>query len=366
MASTPTRDRLAHWLSEVSTHDTSALEWGRGVLVLDVVLVPLIFFWSWGHEVYLLSALFGAIFTFVTDTGGVHGPRVVRMAVFGLLGAGLTALGFWLGGQAWGWFVLATFAVTLVCSLAIVGGVHALVSGLILNIWFIIALGVEFSLHKQTRVTSYVWGQVLAWAAGAALWIVVATIVWLIRRRDEMPQPIPEIPGDTTPRKLSRSIVAFALIRALALAGAVALAFGANLSHALWLPIATVIAMKPGLEQSTVAAAQRLIGALIGAVAAGLLLLIPANVHGARLVSIDFGLTVLAIVFFMHGIAIRFFNYALYTAAIAAGVLIIADLTQPSDYSAEGYRVLWTLVGVAIGVVVMFLAQLLAKRKANA
>jgi hypothetical protein len=38
----------------------------------------------------------------------------------------------------------------------------------------------------------------------------------------------------------------------------------------------------------------------------------------------------------------------------------------PADYGAEGYRVLWTLCGVAIGVLVMFLASLLAKRKSAA
>ena len=366
MTSAGMRDRFAEWLSKLFAFDTSALNWGRGALALDVMLVPLVFFWSYGHEVYLLSALFGAIFSLVIDPGGAYRQRVLRMALFGLLGAGLTALGFGLGGHAWGWLVLLTFAVTLVCSLAIVGGVHAFVSGLILNVWFIIALGVEFSLHQQSRVTSYVWAQVAAWAAGSALWIAVTFIIWLIRRRDEAPAPVPEIPGDTTPRKLSRSIVAFALIRALALSGAVAIAFGANLSHALWVPIATVIAMRPNLESSTLISVQRLIGALIGAVAAGLLLLIPANEHGARLVAIDFGLTVVAIVLFMHGAAIRFCNYALYTAAIAAGVLTIGDLTQPSNYSAEGYRVLWTLVGVAIGVAVMVLTQLLARRKANA
>src|SRR5262245_60914917 len=112
-------------------------------------------------------------------------------------------------------------------------------------------------------------------------------------------------------------------------------------------------------------AAQRLIGAVVGAVAAGLLLLIPVNEHGVRPVAIDFALTVVAIVLFVHGAAIRFFNYARYSAAIAAGVLTIVDLTQPSNYSAEGYRVLWTLIGVAIGVVVMLLSQLLARRNAH-
>ena len=68
----------------------------------------------------------------------------------------------------------------------------------------------------------------------------------------------------------------------------------------------------------------------------------------------------------MHGAAIRFWNYAVYCAAIAAGVLIFEDLTQPSDYAAEGYRILWTLCGVAIGVLVMLLAGLLGRRTAKA
>jgi hypothetical protein len=68
----------------------------------------------------------------------------------------------------------------------------------------------------------------------------------------------------------------------------------------------------------------------------------------------------------MHGAAIRFLNYALYCGAIAGGVLILMDPPQPSNYSAEGYRVLWTLCGAGIGVLAMLLAGLLAKRTAKA
>ena len=64
--------------------------------------------------------------------------------------------------------------------------------------------------------------------------------------------------------------------------------------------------------------------------------------------------------------AIRFWNYAFYTAAIAAGVLIAMDLPNPSNYSAEADRVLCTLVGVAIALIVMLLGNLLAKRIAKA
>src|SRR5690348_18430404 len=127
-----------------------------------------------------------------------------------------------------------------------------------------------------------------------------------------------------------------------------------------------MIAMKASLDQSTIAAAQRLAGALFGAAAAALLLLIPASEHGLRLFAVDRGLEVVALVLLMHGAAIGFWNYAFYCGAIAAAGLTLPDLPHPSNYAAEGYRILWTLCGVAIGVLVMFLAGLLARRTAKA
>ncbi len=357
--------KVVSWLAKVFEVNPAGLNWPRAVLFLDVALVPLVVFWAIGYEQYLLSALFGVLFAGLADPGGGFGYRASHIAVFALIGAGLTALGFGIGGDGWGWLVLATFAVTLVAGLAAAFGVRRFVTALLLNLWFIIALGLASSFH-HAHITSYTWAQVLAWAGGSALWIAVTFIWWLIRRREDRPQPVAELPGDTSRRKLTRPLIMFAVIRAVALAGTVALAFGLDLSHGYWLPIAAMIAMKPSLEQSTLVAVQRLSGALIGAAAAALLLLLPANEHGLRLFAIERGLEVVALVLLMHGAAIRFWNYALYCGAIAAGVLILVDLPQPSNYGAEGYRVLWTLCGVGIGVLVMLLAGLLAKRTATA
>jgi hypothetical protein len=76
--------------------------------------------------------------------------------------------------------------------------------------------------------------------------------------------------------------------------------------------------MKASLDQTTLVAVQRLAGALFGAVAAALVLLIPTSEHGLRLVTIDLGLQVVALVILINGVAIRFWNYALYCGAIAA------------------------------------------------
>ena len=344
--------------------NSAGLNWPRGVMILDVLLVPLVVFWSIGHEEYLVSAALGAVFSAVADPGGSYGSRVSRLAVFALIGAGLTAAGFAIGGEAGGWLVLATFGVTLVASLTIMFGLHAAVAALLLNFQFIISLALAYNFHHKHH-TSHTWAQVVAWAAGSTLWIALTFIWWLIHRRQDRPQPIAEMPGDTSRHPLTRPVLMYAVLRAAVIAGAGALAFGLNLSHGQWLIFGAFAAMKPRVGPTTVTSTQRLIGALIGAGAAALLLLIPANEHGKTLVSITHGLQVVAIVLMMHAVATFFYNYAIFQAAFVAAVLILVDLLQPGNYGAEGYRLLWTLCGVAMATVVMALAALLARSAAE-
>jgi hypothetical protein len=366
------RGKVTSWLSKVFKLNPAGPNWPRGVMVLDLMLVPLVLFWAIGHEEYLLSALFGVLLAVLADPGGGFGYSTSRVAGFALIGAGLTALGFGIGADAWGWLVLAAFAVTLAGGLAVMFGVHRFVTAYLLNIWFIVVLGAAFSFHQfnlthaHAQITSYTWAQVLSWAGGAALWIAVTFIVWLVSGRRDRPQPVAEIPGDTSRHALTPPVIMFAVIRALVIAGTAALAFGLNLSHGSWMPIAAIVAMKPSLGQTTLVAAQRVAGTLIGAAAAVLLLLIPVNETGLKLFAVTHGLEVVALVLIAHAVAVNLWNYALYTAAIAAGVLILVDLPQPSNYGAEGYRILWTLCGVGIAVIVMFLADRLAKSRAAA
>ena len=357
--------KVSSLLSKVFELNPQGLNWARGVMFLDVAMVPLVVLLAIGKEQYLLSALFGVLFAGVVDPGGSFGHRASDIAVFGLAGAAMTALGFGIATSAWGWLVLAVFVITLAAGLTIKFGLHRFIEALLLNLWFVVALVLGANSHNAL-LTSHTWAQALAWVGGTALWIALTFAGWLVHGRNDRPQPVAELPGDTSPRKLTPPLIMFAVLRALGVAGATAIAFGAHLSHADWTPIAALIAMKPSLNQTAVVAAQRLVGALIGAAAATLLLLIAANEHGLKLISIKHALDVVVIVFFLHGAAIRFWNYAFYTAAIAAGALLAVDLPHPSNYSAEGDRVLYTLVGVAIAVVVMLLGNLLAKLTAKA
>ncbi|MET8097463.1 FUSC family protein [Streptomyces sp. NPDC005236] len=349
--------KAGDWLSKVFERNPAGLDWPRGVLFLDVALVPLFVFWAIGYEQYLLSALVGLLFAALADPGGDHRHRAFDLAVLALFGAGVTASAFGIGADAWVPLALASFVVMLASGLAAVFGARGFADAALLDTWFVVAIALESGLSDSDRVSSQTWAQVLAWTAGAALWILVTFLRRLVHGRTGRSQPFQELHGNTRRRKPAPPLIRFAVIRALVVAGTVALAYGLDLPHGSWIPVVAVIAMKPSLEQATVVGAQRLTGALIGAAVATLLLSVPPGEHGIRLFAVERGLEVVALVLFAHGAGIRFWSRTYRTAAIAAGALVLVDLPGPPDQAAEGYRVLWTLCGVGIGLLALLLAD---------
>jgi hypothetical protein len=259
--------------------------------------------------------------------------------------------------------VLAAFVATLLGGLAVKYGLHRFVAAYFLNVWFIIALGLPtllaFGLPNHFRsglIHGEPWKQALGWLIGSALWIAWAFIMWLARGRVAQPQPVAEIPGDISPRPLTRPLVLFAVIRAVGLSIAVAIAFGLKLPNAYWMPIATIIAMKPSLQQSALVAERRVAGTVVGAGVAALVLLAVDN---------RTALEVAVVLLVALAMSIHTVNYAWYTAAMAGAILIAADVPHPSNLTDEGRRILFTFAGVAIAVIVMFLADRLAKHTAK-
>jgi hypothetical protein len=342
-------------LAKVFALNRKGLNLPRGVAVAGVLVVLAAILAALDYETYVLTFVFAVLFAALSDPGGKFGYRAQRMALFAVIGALLTAFGFGIGGGAWGWVVLAAFVVTLLGGLAVRYGLHRFVGGALLNAWFLIAIALPAS-YKLDGIKTNTWRQGLAWLVASALWIALTGILWLVRGRKERPQWIAEIPGSTAAVKLARPVVLFAVIRALAVAIAVAIAFGLHVPNADWMPIATFVAIKGSLQQTTLVAEQRVAGALLGAAVAALFLLTVDSKHALEVVIVL--LAVLAA-------SIRTVNYAFYCAAIAGFVLIAMDLPHPSDFADEGRRVLFTLAGVGIGVLVMLLANLLQKRSSK-
>jgi len=159
---------------------------------------------------------------------------------------------------------------------------------------------------------------------------------------------------NTTP--LTKPVILFSILKALAVTLAIGVAFGLHLPNADWMPIATLAAMKGTLDQTTLVAEQRLVGALIGALIATLCL-----------VTIDSHYVLDAVVIVLAAIAgsVRSVNYAIYCSAMAGLVLIGMDLSHPTNLSTEAHRVLFTFGGVAIAWAAMLLAGRLQKAGAQ-
>ena len=343
-------------LAEVFKLNRNGLNVRRALGVAVVMLVPLIVLAALDQEKYWLSVSFGALFTGLIDPGGEYAYRLSRMAMAAVAGALLTALGFGIGAGAWGVVVLAAFVITLVAGLMVKYGLHSFTAAYLFNSWFLVAIALPAGYHLGHGHTN-AWAQALAWLIGSALAIAYTVIVWLARGRTARPQPAADIiPGDATPVPLTSPVILFALIRAIAVAIAVAIAFGLHLPNADWMPIAALVAMKSSLEQSTLVGAQRLAGAVIGAVVAAVFLLTVNNKIVLEVVIVILGT--------LAG-AIRVVNYAFYCAAMAAMVLIAVDLAHPTNLTSEAQRVLFTFAGVGIAVIVTLLAGLLQKRAAK-
>ena len=94
--------------------------------------------------------------------------------------------------------------------------------------------------------------------------------------------------------------------------------------------LATLVAMKPTLQQSALRGAQRLVGTALGAAIAVVFL---AAVTSPR------ALEEIIILLMGAGVSIYSVNYTLYTAAIPGAVLIALDLPHPTNLAAEGQRI---------------------------
>ena len=345
-------DRLA----KMFALNRAGLNVKRGAVVFGGMLVPFVVLTALDQQQYFLPAAFATLFAAMCDPGGEYRTRVQMMAGMAVAGALLTGLGFAVGARGWGLVVLAAFVVTLAAGLMVKFGGHRFFAAVLLNVWFIVALGLPTLFHLN-RVTVHAWSQALAWLITSAFWIVITCGLWLIRGRGPQPTHFPEIPGDTTIRALTRPIILYAVIRAVAVSAAVAIAFGLHLHYAFWMPLSTVVAMKPSLQQGTLAVEQRLVGTILGAVVAALLLLTVHDKHALEVVIVVLG-----------GLAGSIFtvNFALFTAALTALILTALDLPDPTNFATEGKRVLFTFVGVGIAAIVMLLADRLQKRQTPA
>ena len=355
----------------------------RGVLLLAVMLATLAVLHAADQEKYFLTVALAELFAGISDPGGEYGYRMSHLAVFGVAGTLLTALGFGIGGDAWGWVVLAAALVTLLGGLTVRFGLHRFIAALLLNIWFVIALSVQAG-YSQEHVHVNPWAEALAWLIGSAVTLAYLTVLWLARGRKTQAQPVADLfPGDTKPIPLTRPVILFAVIRAVAVALAAGIAFGLHQANADWMPVSTIAAMKPSLEQSALAAEQRLAGTIVGAVVAAVFLLAVDTkialeaviaVLGALAVAIrgvSYAWYCAAVVTLLGGLAVRFGMHR-FVASLLLNIWFVIVLSVQAGYSQEHVHVnpwaeaLAWLIGSAVTLAVLNVLWLARGRTAQA
>jgi uncharacterized membrane protein YgaE (UPF0421/DUF939 family) len=159
---------------------------------------------------------------------------------------------------------------------------------------------------------------------------------------------MPPPPQAAATARLSRPLVTFAVLAAVAVALATAVAWGFDLPNADWMPVAAVVAMKPSLQASTYVAGQRVAGALVGAILAALLL---SAIHDRTF------LAVMVVIIGALGVALHEVNYALCCASISTVVLTWLGLPHPTSLTTNWERVAWTVAGVGIALSVTLVAD---------
>ena len=340
------------WIASLFTLKPEKLNVGLGLTIVAIVLVPLLILSAAGHPELWLSFTWGILFTGISDVvvKDIYATRARWSVGFVLVGALLTALGYLLGGTDWALVALAIFVSTLLSYLAGALGSRGTVAGILLNVWFLITLASSFALGKSPAQTWPLVGpQTLAWLVGGVLWMALAWVLWMVQRAQHTDAPAQH----ATPPGISRPLVAFAALAAIAVALATAVAWGFKLPNAVWMPVATLVALKPSFKSSAYVAGQRVVGALLGAVLAGLLLTVTHN----QPILIIILVAVAALGVALHGV-----NYALYSTCIAMVVLVALGLPHPGNLADNWERVAWTLAGVAISLVITLLFDVASSR----
>ena len=298
-----------------------------GVVAIAIVVVFVAIFGTVG-----MTAGLAALFVIMADQPGSIRDRIVAVLLMTGFGALIAMVAVWAGTSNIWAATLLTFIVTGVATLVSGFGPGAAVRGLLLSIWAIVAL--TFGGDTETAVQLAV-----AFASGGA---IAAVILWLRSRSSPEPAMEAETAASTrTLGDLARSPLGwFSLLRASAVA--LAMALGALLfpDHAIWAALTVVLVMKSKAGEAVAAGILRTFGTVAGVVAAEVVLGSSGGPDAALLIG-----------FFIAAFGMAAFkkvNYALFVLFLTALLVLSQALIGESADTAAIDRLLATILGAAI------------------
>lgn len=326
-------------MREVIEFDLEELDWRAAFTGLVGLLIALVFLIAFGPVG--MAAGVAVLFVVGSDTDDSFGPDLAQVVLV-VAGAIVTvAVGAATSSTAAAAIVLG--AVALCSTLLVLLGPRWAGAGAYTLIWAVLSLTIGIT-DESARAMG------LAFGAGG---LIALAVLWVSARlgSTEMPDGVTAV-EDSTPSVSSeqavqrrRPLVLFSIVRALATSAAVVVGFERFPDHAAWVVLTFVLVLRPPRGQTTVVAAGRTLGTVIGVL---------FGMAAAQLAGDSLPAQLLAFSgagFFM--LATTDVNYALSTAFTTAMLLLSERILHQDVYETGWERIRATLVGVVIAFLVI-------------
>jgi hypothetical protein len=340
-------------LDDIVRVDWEQVRFGRAASGLLSMLVVVAFIGAIDDAV--LAALMATLFVTAAGGGGSMAERLPGMVQFTVIGAVLGGLAFWSTDSAWAVAFVLGLA-TYIGTLAAAEGPAAAQAGLYLTMWPLFALMLGSADTEP-------WTVVVAFLVGGAVAIGITAIRLRVSSAEtavdgDEPDELDTVPGSSFGERMARAATSpigiFAVLRSVAVVAAVVVGFLWISSYPLWVAITVIVVLKPSANQSVSTAVQRTLGTAVGVALAVLVAqVLPQN---------DAAVAVALLVCGFLMIAFNNANYTLFAAFLTAMLVFSQRLVQADAFEAGWERLLATVVGALIAIVVMVIAVALKPR----
>jgi Fusaric acid resistance protein-like len=319
----------------------------KGFYTALAMFLPLLILTMLGQHAFGVLVMTGALLTSFGDLGTSSHTQAWSLGMTAVGGALMTALGRLIGGPWWV-EVVEIFLVVFIGGLLSVYGRALAVMGLLLTIPFVSSLA-----NRSGPVTARpaAGGFLLG---GAILMLFALLFVWLpsprSTPRNEVRQNRSQPPLTTLPAQLTLTspLLRFSLLRAVGAAVAAASGWILGGLPFYWAALTVIICTQQDQKASLRKALQNVVATYLGALLAGVVI---AGVQNALVLE----LIVVTITFLAF--TIKDLNHLLYLFFFTILILLLISHGMTGQ-SLAVWRVVTTLIGAGIVLVITFLSQL--------
>jgi uncharacterized membrane protein YccC len=318
----------------------------KGFYTALAMFLPLLVLTMLGQHAFGVLVMTGALLTSFGDVGTLSRKQAWSLGITAVGGALMTALGRLIGGLWWV-EVVEIFLVVFIGGLLSVYGRVLAVMGLLLTIPFVISLANRGPATALPAGGGFLLG-------GAILMLFALLFAWFpsprstpsneVRPNRSQP-PLTTLPALLT---LTSPLLRFSLLRAVGAAVAAGSGWILGGPPFYWAVLTVIICTQQDQKASLRRALQNVVATYLGALLAGVLI---AGVQNALVLE----LIVVTITFLAF--TIKDLNHFLYFFFFTILILLLISIRLP-DQSLAVWRVVTTLFGAGIVLVITFLSQL--------